>query len=136
VTDVAEAYAAWPDKGPLVDGRRLTILADPLRVEPGGTVRVAHVYEVTRPGEKLWVMGPKPVYGEELDGEPSTPDPPPGDHPLEPGTYDGVVLDSPGLDHNFEPTAYTFDGPGRHEIRWRVDDLVSNTLVVEVGEPG
>ena len=133
--DVAEAYAAWPDKGPLVNGRRLTILAEPTGLRPGETLSVAHVYEVVRPGEDLYVMGPKPVYGEELDGRPATPPVPEGDHPLAPGTYDGRVLDSPGMDTNFEPTTYAFDEPGRHELVWRIDDLVSNTLEVDVRPP-
>jgi hypothetical protein len=132
--DVPEAYATWPDKGPLVDGRRLTLLAAATELSPGDTLRVAHVYEVTRPGESLYVMGPKPVYGEQLDGRTVTPPVPTGDHPLEPGVYDGRVLPTPGIDHNFELTSYTFEGPGRHELSWRVDDLVSNTLTVEVRE--
>jgi len=133
--DVAEAYATWPDKGPLLHGRRLTILAPSTRLRPGETLTVAHVHEVVRTGEELYVMGPKPVYGEELDGRLVTPPVPLGDHPLVPGTYDGVVLDSPAVDVNFEPTEYRFDGPGRHELRWQVDDLVSNTLAVEVVAP-
>lgn len=132
--DVPEAYAAWPDKGPLVEGRRLTVLTDATDLKPGDTLRVAHVYEVTRPGASLYVMGPKPVYGEQLDGRAVTPAVPNGDDPLAPGEYDGRVLPSPGIDHNFETTSYTFRRPGRHELTWRVDDLVSNTLTVEVQE--
>ena len=66
---IAEAYAGWPDKGPLVDGRRLTVLAESTTLRVGDTLRVAHVYEVSRPGAGLYVMGPKPIYGEELDGQ-------------------------------------------------------------------
>jgi hypothetical protein len=115
-----------------VDGRRLTLLTEATDLRPGDTLHVAHVYEVVRPGESLYVMGPKPVYGEALDGETVTPPVPLGDHPLEPGLYDGRVLPSPGLDHNFELTSYTFERPGRHELTWRVDDLASNTLTIEV----
>ena len=130
--DVAETSAGWRVMGPLFDGRRLTILAESTRLRRGETLVVRHVHEIDRPGEQLYVMGPKPIYGEELDGRVVTPPVPLGDHPLVPGTYDGVVLDSPGIDVNFEATEYSFDDPGRHELRWRVDDLVSNTLEVEV----
>lgn len=132
--DIREAYTAWLDKGPLVDGRRLTVLADATQLQPGETLRVAHVYEVTQPGGELYVMGPKPVYGESLDGRPATPVAPDGDDPLAPGEYDGRVIPSPGVDDNFEITSYTFRRPGRHELTWRVNDLVSNTLTVEVRE--
>jgi hypothetical protein len=132
VIDVPEAYAAWPDKGPLVDGHRLTILAEGTELQPGDTLRVTHVHEVTRPGASLYVMGPKPVYGEELDGRTVTPAVPEGDHPLEPGEYDGRVLPGPGIDHNFETTSYTFDSPGRHELTWRIGALISNRLTIEV----
>ena len=78
-------------------------------------------------------MGPKPVYGERSTASPVSPAVPVGDHPLEPGALRRArARRSPGIDHNFELTSYTFDGPGHHELSWRVDDLVSNTLTVEV----
>lgn len=130
--DVREVYERWSDKGPLSDGRRLTLLADETALSPGDTLRVAHVYELTEPGGELWVMGPKPVYGEELDGRPVTPAVPADDDPLAPLNYDGRVLPSPGIDTNFEMTTYDFDRPGVHELTWRIGELRSNTLRVEV----
>ena len=134
--DVAEAYESWPDKGQLSDGRRLTLLAEQTTLAPGDTVRVAHVYELTQPGGSLYVMGPKPVYGEQLDGRPVTPAPPAGDDPLAPLDYDGRVLPSPGIDHNFETTSYKFNRPGEHELTWRIGELESNTLAIDVRPAG
>ncbi|MBA3746430.1 MAG: hypothetical protein H0W96_02935 [Solirubrobacterales bacterium] len=130
--DVREAYERWPDKGPLSDGRRLTLLTLRTTLAPGDTLRVAHVYEVTEPGGDLYVMGPKPVYGEQLDGRPVTPAPPAGDEALKPLEYDGRVLPSPGIDHNFQTTTYTFTRPGEHALTWQIGELVSNTLAIEV----
>jgi hypothetical protein len=130
--DVREAYEQWPDKGPLCDGRRLTLLTEDDTLAPGDTLRVAHVYEITEPGGELWVMGPKPVYGEQLDGRAVTPEVPDDDDPLAPLNYDGRVLPSPGIDHNFEPTTYHFKRPGEHELTWQIGELRSNTLRVEV----
>jgi hypothetical protein len=130
--DAARLYEGWEDKGPVSGGERLTLLAPRTRVGIGEPVEVLHVYEITEPGRELHVMGPKPVFGETLDGEPATPPPPDDDDPLHPGLYDGRVLQSPGVDANFEPTTYTFSGPGRHELTWSVDGLVSNTLPIEV----
>jgi hypothetical protein len=134
VGEVAERYGEWPDKGPERDGRRLTLLTDTARPRVGDDVRVLHVLEDVRPGRLLYLMGPKPVYGEELDGRPSTPPVPPGEDPFAPGLYDGLVVDSPGIDANFEVTAYRFDEPGRHEVVWRAGDLESNTLELTIGE--
>jgi hypothetical protein len=133
--DVREAYAAWPDKGPETGGRRLTLLAERTALRPGDTLEVAHVHEVTEFGESLYVMGPKPVYGELLDGEPVTPPVPADDDPLAPAEYDGRVLPGPGIDDNFETTSYAFDEPGRHELTWRIGELRSNTLTIEVASP-
>jgi len=135
VGEVTRRYEAWPDKGPVVDGKRLTLMADPTTVEPGEEARVLHVFERTEPGDWLYVMGPKTPYGEQVDGQLTTEAPPAGDDPLAPADYDGATLPSPGLDTNFELTVYSFDEPGRHEIVWELGALRSNTLTIDVVEP-
>jgi hypothetical protein len=129
---VRALYEAWEDRGPVVDGRRITVLSPATRLAPGEAARVMHVAEVTEPGRTLWIAGPKAVVGEYLDGELATPPPPHDEDPLEPLFYDGVTLPSPGLDPGWEVTEYTFDRPGRHEVQWRLGELVSNVLTLEV----
>jgi hypothetical protein len=97
-------------------------------LEVSETVEVLHVYEVMDAGRQLYVMGPKPVYGERLDGRSATPDAPPGEDPFAPGLYDGRVLPGPGIDVNFEVTSYVFGAPGTHEVVWAAGGLTSNTL--------
>ncbi len=130
--DVAHVYEGWEERGPEHDGRRITLMALRTSVAVGETVDVMHVYEVLDGERSLYVMGPKPVYGERLDGEPATPaEPPEGDDPFAPGLYDGRVLPGPGVDGNFEVTSYTFSEPGRHEVTWEVAGLRSNALVLD-----
>ena len=129
---VREAYLRWEDKGPVVGGRRLTVLAPATRVGLGEIVPVFHVAEVTEPGRQLWIAGPKRVVGEYVDGVLVTPPPPEDEDPLEPLFYDGPTLPSPGLDLGWEATEYGFDRPGRHEVQWRLRDLASNVLALEV----
>jgi hypothetical protein len=135
VEEVGRAYEAWPDKGALVDGKRLTLLAEPTTTRPGEEVRVLHVFERTEPGDWLYVMGPKTPYGEYVDGRLATEAPPADDDPLAPADYDGLTLPSPDIDTNFEVTVYSFDEPGRHEIVWDLGKLRSNTLTIDVLEP-
>ncbi len=124
---VAKSYPASLAKGPLHKGRRITLLCAPGPYAVGDEVRVIHVYEVTDPGENLFVMGPKPVSGEVVDGVAITP----------PATaldtaYDGRVLPSPGVDYNYDITSHRFSTPGRHTIQWQLGDLRSNLLEVDV----
>ena len=67
---------------------------------------------------------------------PVTPATAPLDDALEPLEYDGRVLPSPGIDHNFETTTYTFKRPGEHELTWQIGELQSNTLKIEVRPAG
>ena len=53
-----------------VGGTRLTILAKKNRYRVNEEVRIIHVLEVVEPGHRLFVMGPKPIYGEYIDGQP------------------------------------------------------------------
>jgi hypothetical protein len=132
VDDVIRTYEAWPDKGAVVNGKRLTLMAEPATIEPGEEARVLHVYERTEPGDWLYVMGPKTPYGEYVDGRLATEAPPADDDPLAPVDYDGATLPSPGIDTNFEVTVYSFDERGRHEIVWELGELRSNTLAIDV----
>jgi hypothetical protein len=71
-------------------------------------------------------MGPKAIYGEYVDGQLVTPAQPP------PEIYDGLVVDSPDVDYNYDITSYRFSRPGHHQIYWQLGDLRSNTLDIEV----
>lgn len=95
-------------------------------------MRVVHVHEATRPGIELYVMGPKAIYGEYVDGVLASP----AAAGHAPG-YNGLVLPSPGIDQNYEVSVYRL-GPGKHTIQWRFATLSrpevfrSNVLKLEV----
>jgi len=129
---VGMGYHLWEEKGEPLDGRRMTIMAAPGPVHVGDEVRVIHVVEAPEPGWEVYVMGPKTVYGEHLDGVPVTPAPPGWADPFVPELYDGAVLQSPAADYNYEMTSYVFQDPGVHRIQWIMDPWESNVLVVEV----
>ena len=132
--EVAAQYPAFADKGPVVDGYRLTILSRHGAFGVGDPVRVIHVCEAVAQGAKLYVMGPKPVYDEDVDGKRATAATPPGDDALVPSAYDGRVVDGPGVDCNYEITEYRFDTPGTHTIQWRPQPFASNVLEIEVSD--
>jgi hypothetical protein len=123
------AYARWPDKGPERDGWRLTVFTEQLVASVGEDVVVLHAAEATT-GHDVYVMGPKPVRGESVDGRPTTP--PATEYELAPLDYDGKVLTGPAADLNFEPTRYTFDEPDIHVVTWQIGDLRSNELRIDV----
>jgi hypothetical protein len=123
---VAATYARSPVRGPLHDGARITILTERTKYKVGEEVRVIHVLEAPEPGRELYVMGPKPIYSEYVDGALRTPPPP------APAPYDGRVLPSPGVDFNYEVTTYRFTTPGPHRIQWRADGRESNVIELEV----
>lgn len=128
---VVRDYPRTRARGPLVDGRRMTLMTAKRAVGVGEAVRVIHVLEVERAGEELFVMGPKPVVGEHVDGKLAG-DPVPEWGAFTMGIYDGAVLPSPGVDTNYEITSYTFHEPGVHRIQWRAGEQMSNVLCVEV----
>lgn len=128
--DVAKNYPWFADKGPLVSGMRLTVMSQKLRYRLGEEVRVVHVVEVVEPGRELYVVGPKPIYGECIDGVLVTPAPP--DDVWEPATYNGPTLPSPAVDYNYDITSYRFNRLGVHTIQWRIGNLRSNELAIEV----
>lgn len=133
--DVAAAgrYAGWEEKGRVANGVRVTIMSARSGYSPGEPVHVIHVVEFTEPGATIHAMGPKPIYGEWVDGRRTTPEPPGPDEALAPALYDGVVLPSPGIDSNYEITSYHLE-VGEHEIVWRPGGLSSNTLKLNVRE--
>ena len=91
------------------------------------------VVEVAQPGHTVYIMGPKPVAGEHVDGKLVTPAPPSGGDPLAPDTYDGATLPSPAVDYNYDITTYRFSTPGQRRVSWEMPPLKSNVLVLEVG---
>lgn len=129
---LANGYPGWPDKGPVTDGRRLTLMTEKTSGRVGEEIHVIHVAEVTEPGRQVYVMGPKQVFGEYLDGKLVTQAPPAQGDPLVPEMYDGATLPSPAADHNYEITAYSFAEPGRHEISWKLGKLHSNVIRLEI----
>lgn len=138
VDDVAllRRYPAFADKGPLApSGQRLTILTAKHVYLPGEQVRVVHVHEATQSGVALYVMGPKAIAGEYVDGALASASVLPIAE-----SYDGAVLGSPGEDHNYEVTVHT-PAVGKHTLRWRTSTLsgpevlTSNVVTFEV-RPG
>ncbi|MBK9034879.1 MAG: hypothetical protein IPL61_27050 [Myxococcales bacterium] len=126
---VAQGYADAPH-GPTVDGLTMTILTARTRYAVGEPVRVVHVVEVAA-GHESFVMGPKPAYGEYVDGALRTTAPEVPDYPWV-GVYDGAVLPGPDADVNFEVTSYTFATPGPHTVEWRIGAHRSNAIALEI----
>jgi len=130
---VAKAYQEWRDKGPLIDGRRLTIMAKKRAYHVNEEVRIIHVVEAPLPGYKIYVMGPKRIFNEYVNGhlqrEAMSLD---QTNPFSPADYDGRVLDSPAIDYNFEITTYSFADPGVYQICWQPGQWKSNLLEIEV----
>jgi hypothetical protein len=131
---VLRSYPSLPGKGPLTGaaGERLTILTAKTTYAPGEEIRVIHVHEATLPGASLYVMGPKEVSGEYVDGKLAS-----RAATVQPGAYDGAVLASPGVDTNYDITSHRL-AAGRHTLQWRSDTLSgpavleSNVVAVDV----
>lgn len=123
---VAASYATSPVRGPISGGKQITILTARPTYQVGEEVRVIHVLEAPQPGHSIYVMGPKAIHGEYVDGVERTP------KRAGPAVYDGAVVQSPGVDFNYEVTTYTFDTPGPHRIQWRDGGLASNVLELEI----
>lgn len=115
-------------EGPESRGYRLTILTTTTSVAVDETVRVVHVCESVSEDAELYIMGPKPVYDEYVDDIRATDEPPAGENPLAPASYDGRVLPGPGVDTNYEVMEYAFTSPGEHTVQWRLGGNGSNTL--------
>jgi len=110
---VAQQYPDFRDKGPVRNGQRITIMTAQSAYRVGEMVRVVHVLEAPEPGHEIYVMGPKPIENEFVDGKLASPE--------RTGLvgYDGRVGKSPGVDFNYEVSTYTFDTPGEHAIQWK-----------------
>ena len=109
---VARGYAAFPGKGKVHNGQRITIMTAKTTYKAGEVVRVIHVHEAPAPGHKIWGAGPKAIQDEFVDGRRA---PPTGENV----EYDGGVRSSPGVDFNYEVSTYTFKRPGIHTIQWK-----------------
>jgi hypothetical protein len=130
---LARSYPEFKAKGTPHSGYRLTILTRSSTYRLGEEIRVLHICEAITPGTQLYVMGPKRIYGEFVDDPPVTPPPLNSAEPLTPSEpYDGHVVPGPGIDANYEITRYRFDVPGIHTISWRLGELASNVLRIEV----
>ena len=131
--EVARSYCEFPDKGPIFEGQRITILTRSVRQPFDQPVRIIHVCEAISASVCLFVMGPKPVYGEYVDDVLVTQPTPTDEDPLRPSAYDGRVLTGPAVDYNFDITSYIFDKVGTHIIQWRpIGGLASNILRIEI----
>jgi hypothetical protein len=129
---VAKSYPRAAEKGPLIDGHRLTLLTAKRTYRVGEEVRVIHVHEVAIEGEQVYVMGPKPIRGELVNGKMVTPAVLADVDPFIPAIYDGAVLPSPAVDYNWEITSYRFSAPGGRTIQWKLGNFASNVLTIEV----
>ncbi len=129
---VLAGYGQWADKGEAVSGYRVTIMSARTSYQVGEHIRVVHLCESTSAENLLYVMGPKAVWSEYLDGELATSRPPPGEDGLVPGLYDGRALPGPGVDTNYDVTVYRLERPGRHQVQWRPGANRSNVLWFDV----
>lgn len=133
--DLKERYREWIDKGPVIDGRRITILSQSRFYQVHEEVRIAHVVEAVLPGYELYVMGPKRVFDEYLDGHHQGKALPAGQaDPFSPPEYDGRVVTGPATDFNYDDTLYFFAEPGEYEICWKPGKWHSNTLKIRIFE--
>jgi hypothetical protein len=131
---VARAYSEFSDKGEIHDGQRITIMTARTQYRIGEEIRVIHVLEAPVAGHKIYVMGPKMIQEEYVDGQLASA-PSSGFY-----SYDGLVIDSPGVDFNYEISIYKFTKPGTHLIQWKGGghpiqgnlDLTSNVLHIDV----
>jgi|GEM_PF-1019474 len=130
---VAKSYPLHYEKGPWTDSTRITILSLKSTYEVGEDIRVIHVVESIKTDYELYIMGPKTIYGEHVDGELASPAVPQDfDDPLIPSIYNGAVETCPAVDYNYDITIYSFDTPGEHTIQWDLGDMKSNVLKVTV----
>ena len=130
---VAKSYPSWPSKGALSGGMRITLLTKKTRYALGEQIRVIHVFEAPGPGIDVYVMGPKFVHGESVDGAAVSSAPEVKTYPWL-GIYDGAVLKSPAVDYNYDITTYRFSEPGTHVLSWQLGPLRSNPITIEIGE--
>ena len=87
---------------------QLTLMTAKTDYTVGEPIHVLHVLDASMPGRGVYIMGPKRPTGEYLDGKLATEAPEIPDYPWV-ATYDGVVLESPAIDYNYDVTSYRFD---------------------------
>ena len=135
--ELAKTYHSFQDKGKLTAGQRITIMTKKIQYMAGEPVRVLHILEAVEPGIQVYIMGPKTIYEEYVDGKLVTKKAP-GNEP-----YDGAVIDRPIADFNYDITTYTFTDPGDHTISWKGGghpiqgslDLESNVITLKIVKP-
>ena len=110
---LGRTYHSFKDKGPIVAGQRITILTKTNDYKVGEQIRVLHVLEAVKPGIEVYVMGPKTIYNEFVDGK-LTSEKGPGA-----AVYDGAVMKGPWADFNYNISTYTFTQAGQHTIQWK-----------------
>ncbi len=121
-------YDSFDDRGVPANGYRITLLTATPSIAVNEVVGIVHVCESVSDDAPLYVMGPKPVWGEYVDGVLATDPSPTPSNPFELASYDGRVLPGPGIDGNYEVTQYQFSEPGVHTVQWRLEPTVSNML--------
>lgn len=132
---VAKNYPDWVDKGNEINGKRLTIMTEKSDYRLNEEVRVIHVVDYVSPGQDAFLMGPKKVYNEYINGELVTEGlKRRGKDPLIPEFYDGLVMKSPVIDFNFDITAYRLSEKGIYNIQWILGPYRSNVVKIIVGE--
>lgn len=129
----AKEYTEWSEKGLVKDGRRVTIISKKKNYEINELVNIQHFLEATIPGYKMYIMGPKAIFDEYINGrlqgktlKAKNQD------PFIPTSYDGRVKESPAIDGNYQITSYIFSEPGVYEICWQPGKWKSNILKIEV----
>jgi hypothetical protein len=130
--EVAKTYPRSKEKGPVIDGHRITLLSKKRTYRVGEEVRVLHFHEINVEGEQVYPMGPKPIRGEYVNGKLVTPSVLVDADPFIPQEYDGAVIPSPAVDYNWEITSYRFSAPGTRAIQWKLGKFASNILTIEV----
>jgi hypothetical protein len=131
---VARSYAGFPDKGPVVDGRRLTLLTAAQRYRVGEEIRIIHVAETVGAELQTYLMGPKPIYEEYCDGRLVSPALPDGEDPFIPSTLNGRVQSGPTIDFNYEISTYAIKTLGTHTFEWRLGNGKSNVLTITIAD--
>jgi hypothetical protein len=129
--DLLRSYPQTRARGPLLGGRRLTLLATKRAVAIDEGVDILHVVEVESEGVELYIMGPKEVVGMYVDGHLVGEPAPPG-YRFVSDEYNGRVLSSPGVDTNWEISRYKLQQVGRHRVQWRAGGFASNVLCIDV----
>jgi len=86
---------------------------------------VIHVHKDIERSWMGYVMGPKPVFGEYVDGQLAASAPPPGNTHSCRQIMMGA-LRSPAVDDDYNITRYRFAESGRHQTHRQIGKLRSN----------